>query len=173
MAKQQNWTVSTDSKENLRWGNYMKLKQTIGIALISIILLSVTAISALANDDTNNDTNSDTAMYDTATYDTTTLKSIPEVAAPNLIAAFTATHDPNRPLTIRFTDTSIGEPVPYRWGTKYGLMTYFWGFGDKSTSILRNPVHPFKEPGRYKVYLRIQNTEGQVSKAVMYIDVQR
>lgn len=146
----------------------MKLKQTIGIALISIILLSVTAISALANDDTNKDT----AMYDT-TYDTTTIKSIPEVAAPNLIAAFTATHDPNRPLTIRFTDTSIGEPVPYRWGTKYGLMTYFWGFGDKSTSILRNPVHPFKEPGRYKVYLRIKNAEGQVSKAVMYIDVQR
>lgn len=141
----------------------MKLKQTIGIALISIILLSVTAISALANDDTNKDT---------AMYDTTTIKSTPEVTAPDLIAAFTATHDPNRPLTIRFTDASIGEPVPYRWGTKYGLMTYFWGFGDKTTSILKNPVHPFREPGRYKVYLRIENAEGQVSKAVMYINVQ-
>jgi len=145
----------------------MKLKQTIGIVLISIILLSVTAIAALASDDTN----TDTTMYDTTIYDTTTIKSNPEVVAPNLTAAFTATHDPNRPLTIRFTDTSIGEPVPYIWGTKYGRLTYFWGFGDKTTSILKNPVHPFKEPGKYKVYLRIKNAEGQVSKAVMFINV--
>ena len=147
----------------------MKLKQTIGIVLISIILLSVTAIAALASDDTN----TDTTMYDTTMYDTTTIKSNPEVVAPNLIAAFTATHDPNKPLTIRFTDTSIGKPVPYIWGKKYGRLTYFWGFGDKTTSILKNPVHPFKEPGKYKVYLRIKNAEGQVSKAVMHINVQR
>lgn len=143
----------------------MKLKKTIGIGLISIILLSVSSIAAFADDNTN----TDTAMYDT----TTIIKSNPEVVAPDLIAAFTATHDPNRPLTIRFTDTSIGKPVPYTWGKKYGLMTYFWGFGDKTTSILKNPVHPFKEPGTYKVYLRIKNAEGQVSKAVMYINVQR
>jgi PKD repeat protein len=115
----------------------------------------------------------DTTMYDTTMYDTKTYTSHPEVVAPDLVAAFTATHDPNRPLTIRFKDESIGQPVPYRWGTKYGLMTYFWGFGDKTTSILKNPEHPFKEPGTYKVYLRIQNSEGQVSKAVMYINVQR
>jgi PKD repeat protein len=36
---------------------------------------------------------------------------------------------------------------------------------------LKNPVHPFKEPGKYKVYLRIKNAEGQVSKAVMFINV--
>jgi PKD repeat protein len=118
------------------------------------------------------DTNKDTTTYDTAS-DTTTIKSKPEVVASNLIAAFTATHDPNRPLTIRFREKSIGKPVPYTWGTKYGTMTYFWGFGDKSTSILQNPVHPFKEPGKYKVYLRIQNAEGEVSKAVMYINVRQ
>jgi len=129
-----------------------------GIVLISILLLSVTAITTLASDDTN-------------TYDTTVMKSHTESVAPDLIAAFTATHDPNRPLTIGFNDESIGEPVPYMWGTKYGLMTYFWGFGDKTTSIEKNPVHPFKEPGMYKVYLRIKNAEGQVSKAVMFINV--
>jgi PKD repeat protein len=146
----------------------MKLMQTIGgIVLISIILLSVTAIAALADDDTN----TDTTTYDTTMYDTTTMKSYPEVVAPNLVATFTATHDPNRPLTIRFNDESSGEPVPYIWGTKYGLMTYFWGFGDKTTSIEKNPVHPFKEPGRYKVYLRLKNAEDQVSKAVMFINV--
>jgi PKD repeat protein len=168
----------------------MKLMETIGgIVLISFILLSVTAIATLANDETNmdttthdtttydtntdttmHDTNTDTTMHDTNT-DTTTMKSYPEVVAPNLIAAFTATYDKNRPLTIGFYDESIGEPVPYIWGTKYGLMTYFWGFGDNTTSIEKNPAHPFKEPGRYKVYLRLKNAEGQVSKAVMFINV--
>ncbi len=146
----------------------MKLMQTIsGIVLISVILLSVTTIAALANEYTN----TDTTTYDTNMSDSTTMKSYPEVVAPNLIAAFTATHDPNRPLTIGFNDESIGEPVPYIWGTKYGLMEYFWGFGDNTTSIEKNPVHPFKEPGRYKVYLRLKNAEGQVSKAVMFINV--
>ena len=145
----------------------MKLKRTIGIVLISIILLSVNAIAVLANGNKN----TDTTMYDSTMYDSTTLKSNSELVAPNLIAAFTATRDPNNPLTVRFTETCIGEPVPYFWGTKYGIMTYFWGFGDKTTSILKNPIHSFKEAGKYKVYLRIENAEGQVSKAVMVINV--
>ncbi|WP_048138956.1 PKD domain-containing protein [Methanosarcina horonobensis] len=133
----------------------MKLKQTIGIVLISILLLSATAIAA-------------PTKYKTR-YDTTTLTSNPEVVAPNLIAAFTATHDPNRPLTIRFKEECIGEPVPYKWGERE--WTYYWGFGDNTTANQKNPVHPFKEPGRYKVNLRIRNAEGQESKAVMYINV--
>ena len=144
----------------------MKLKQTIGIVLISTILLSVTAIAAFASMDAK----ADTINYGTTMY-TSSIKSYPELVAPNLIAAFTATRDPNNPLTIRFTDTSVGQPVPYVWGTKYGIMTYFWGFGDKTTSILKNPVHPFKQSGKYKVYLRLKNAEGQVSKAVMVINV--
>jgi hypothetical protein len=65
MARQQNGTVSTQYREILRWGNTMKLMQTIdGIVLISVIFLSVTAIAALANDDTNTDTTTyDTTMY--------------------------------------------------------------------------------------------------------------
>ena len=144
----------------------MKLKQTIGIVLISTILLSATAIAAFASMDAK----ADTINYGTTMY-TSTIKSYPELVAPNLIADFTATHDQNRPMTIGFNDESIGEPVPYIWGTKYGLMTYFWGFWDNTTSIEKNPVHPFKEPGRYKVYLRLKNAEGQVSKAVMFINV--
>ena len=144
----------------------MKLKQTIGIVLISTILLSATAIAAFAIMDAK----ADTINYGTTMY-TSSIKSYPELVAPNLIAAFTATRDPNNPLTIRFTDTSVGQPVPYVWGTKYGIMTYFWGFGDKTTSILKNPVHPFKQSGKYKVYLRLKNAEGQVSKAVMVINV--
>jgi PKD repeat protein len=128
----------------------MKLVQT--IVSISIILVSINAVSALANDNTNMYTNK-------------------PVAASEFKAAFTATPDPNKPLTVRFTDESIGKPVPYKWGKKYGVMTYFWGFGDKTTSILKNPVHTFKEAGKYNVYLRIQNAEGQVSKTVMVIDV--
>jgi PKD repeat protein len=145
----------------------MKLKLSIGIVLLSIFLLSANAIAVLAKGNTN----TDTIMYDSTLYDSTTLKSNSELVAPNLIAAFTATRDPNNPLTVRFTETCIGEPVPYFWGTKYGIMTYFWGFGDKTTSILKNPIHSFKEAGEYKVYLRIENAEGQVSKAVMVINV--
>ena len=145
----------------------MKLKLPIGIVLLSIFLLSANAIAVLAKGNTN----TDTIMYDSTKYDSTTLKSNSELVAPNLIAAFTATRDPNNPLTVRFTETCIGEPVPYFWGTKYGIMTYFWGFGDKTTSILKNPIHSFKEAGEYKVYLRIENAEGQVSKAVMVINV--
>jgi len=148
-------------------GNHMKLKRIIGIVLISIILSSVNAIAVLANGNKN----TDITMYDSTKYDTTTLKSNPELVAPNLIAAFTATRDPDNPLTVRFNETSTGKPVPYFWGTKYGIMTYFWGFGDKTTSILKNPIHSFKEAGEYKVYLRIENAEGQVSKAVMVINV--
>jgi hypothetical protein len=150
-------------KRKLKVGNHMRIKQTVCIVLISIILLSVTAIAEPAKK---------TTTYDTTMYDTTTMKSYPDVVAPNLIAAFTATHDPNRSLTVRFKEESIEEPVPYFWGTKYGIMTYFWGFGDNTTSIEKNPVHPFKEPGRYKVYLRLENAEGQVSKAIMFINVE-
>lgn len=128
----------------------MKPIQTIGIVLISIILLSVTAVSALENDNTNTNINK-------------------PVTDSEFKAAFTATPDPNKPLTVRFTEESIGKPVPYLWGGKQ--FTYFWGFGDKTTSKLRNPVHTFKEAGKYNVYLRIQNAEGQVSKTVKVIDV--
>ena len=84
MAKQQKGTVSTDYREDLKWGIILKLKQTMGIVLISILLLSVTAIAAPAKDttlydtmykpmydamNTMNDTMYDT-MYNTPNYDT-------------------------------------------------------------------------------------------------------
>lgn len=46
------------------------------------------------------------------------MKSYPEVVAPNLIAAFTATHDPNRPLTIGFNDESIGGNQFHTYGVR-------------------------------------------------------
>ena len=140
----------------------MKLKQTMGIVLISILLLSVTAITTLASDDTN-------------IYDTTVMKShlAPESTAPDLTASFTASHHPYQPLTIRFNEESIGNPVPYRWGTKYGLMTYFWDFGDNTTCIEHNPEHQFKKPGAYRVYLKLKDAEGKLSKAITVIDVEQ
>jgi PKD repeat protein len=226
MAKQQKGTVSTDYREDLKWGIILKLKQTMGIVLISILLSSVTAIAASAEDTTlydtmykpmydtmyktmydamntmndtmynmprydtryntpNYDTRYNTPNYDTryntryntprydtrynTRYNTTTLTSNTEVYAPKLIAAFTATHDPSRPLTIRFKEETTGEPVPYMWGGKE--WTYYWGFGDNTTSNQQNPVHQFKEPGRYKVNFQVRNADNQISKAVMHIDV--
>ena len=120
------------------------------------------------NYDTRYNTRYNTPRYNTR-YNTTTLKSDTEVVAPNLVAAFTATHDPNRPLTIRFKEECIGEPVQYKWGERE--WTYYWGFGDNTTANQENPVHQYKEPGRYKVNLRVRNAQNQMSKAVMYINV--
>ena len=51
------------------------------------------------------------------------------------------------PLTIRFTDQSAGDPE-----------SWYWEFGDGSTSTGPNPVHIYRVPGTYTVNLTI-NTQ--------------
>ncbi|MBN1167917.1 MAG: PKD domain-containing protein [Methanospirillaceae archaeon] len=50
----------------------------------------------------------------------------------------------NAPLTVQFTDLSTGGPE-----------SWLWSFGDGTTSTERNPVHVYKEPGIYTVYLTV------------------
>ena len=50
----------------------------------------------------------------------------------------------NPSLTVQFNDTSVGDPLGWRWD-----------FGDGSTSNVQNPVHTFTEPGIYAVTLWI------------------
>ncbi|MCB8998447.1 MAG: PKD domain-containing protein [Bacteroidales bacterium] len=47
-----------------------------------------------------------------------------------------------------------GAPVTF---TAFGSGTYFWDFGDGSTSTLRNPVHLFRSSGDYTVTLTVKN----------------
>ncbi len=55
----------------------------------------------------------------------------------------------NAPLTIRFSDRSIGGPEEWRWE-----------FGDGSGSSERHPSHTYTEEGTYSVLLTIKNSDG-------------
>ncbi len=64
-----------------------------------------------------------------------------------LIASFTQnTTTGPAPLTVQFTDTSLGEPT--QW---------LWKFGDGSTSDEQIPVHTYLVPGSYPVSLAARN----------------
>lgn len=56
----------------------------------------------------------------------------------------------NAPLTVKFTDLSIGSPASWKWD-----------FADGSTSTEQNPVHTFTTPGVYRVVLEV--TRGTMS----------
>ena len=61
----------------------------------------------------------------------------------------------NIPLTVTFTNTSIGEDL-----------TYLWNFGDGSTSTALNPTHIYNIAGTYTVKLTVTNVRGSNTKTV-------
>ena len=75
---------------------------------------------------------------------------------PNIDASFV--YSPSSPSTldtIKFTDTS--EII----GGK--LVTWFWSFGDFSTSNLQNPTHKYSRGGTYSVKLKVTADDWQTS----------
>ncbi len=56
------------------------------------------------------------------------------------------------PLTVQFTDSSSNIPT-----------TWFWDFGDGTTSTEQNPSHTFTLPGTYSVNLTVKNAAGSGS----------
>ncbi len=56
----------------------------------------------------------------------------------------------NAPLTVAFTDASIGTPT-----------AWYWDFGDGGESRVSNPVHSFTAAGEYTVQLTVTNSVGQ------------
>jgi len=56
------------------------------------------------------------------------------------------------PLTVKFTDKSTNTPT-----------SWYWSFGDKTTSTTQNPVHKYKRKGTYKVSLAVKNAGGSSS----------
>lgn len=77
-------------------------------------------------------------------------------------AAFSGTpRTGEAPLSVAFTDLSLG--VPTNWS---------WDFGDGSTSTLQNPTHTYGTPGTYAVTLTVSNAVGTDTKSEpAYIDV--
>ncbi len=61
------------------------------------------------------------------------------------------------PHTVRFTDTSTGEPN--RWE---------WNFGDGSpVSTSQNPTHTYQKAGNFTAVLRVSNDAGQSTKKLL------
>jgi PKD repeat protein len=69
---------------------------------------------------------------------------------PHLQVSFTGVPDSGMaPLSVQFTDTSSGTPT-----------SWYWDFGDGSTSSLQNPLHSFQNSGTYQVKLTAANAYG-------------
>ncbi|HWQ67792.1 MAG TPA: PKD domain-containing protein [Methanospirillum sp.] len=66
------------------------------------------------------------------------------------------------PLSVRFTDLSVGGPTMWSWD-----------FGDGATDTVANPVHTYQAYGSYSVTLTAgnQNGESDTEKKVNYISV--
>jgi PKD repeat protein len=52
-------------------------------------------------------------------------------------------------LSVAFTDTSTGKPTSWKWG-----------FGDGTSSTVKNPVHMYSKTGKYAVSLKVTNAAG-------------
>ncbi len=71
------------------------------------------------------------------------------VVNPTLDTSFTASpRTGTAPLTVNFTDTSVGQPT-----------SWSWNFGDGTTSTVRHPTHTYAAPGNYDVTL-VASTSG-------------
>ena len=92
------------------------------------------------------------------------------VPPASTVPLFTYTVDNNSfaPATVTFTNTSI---VP----AEAGAVSYFWNFGDSTSSELINPVHLFRYPGAYVVNLvavtSISHEIKQLSKTIIIKDL--
>jgi len=78
--------------------------------------------------------------------------TVTSVSSP--VASFTANMTSGTvPFTVRFNDTS--SPAPTSW---------FWTFGDGSSSTEENPVYTYADAGTYTVSLRAANDGGNSTK---------
>ena len=84
-----------------------------------------------------------------------TVESIP-------VASFSATPTSGtHPLNVTFTDKSTGYPE-----------SWYWEFGDGSSSTEQNPLHTYSEAGKYTVNLTVTNLAGSGTKSMSsYIKV--
>lgn len=98
-----------------------------------------------------------TVMDNNGTMSTKEKEAYISVLTPGeLIADFTAEPTTGTiPLTVEFTDNSVGSPT-----------LWSWDFGDGKSDIVENPVHVYETPGNYTVTLTVSNQEGGVSTKV-------
>jgi PKD repeat protein len=85
------------------------------------------------------------------------------VSAPVItpVAAFSAsTTSGTEPLTVTFTDSSVNSPT-----------SWYWDFGDGSSSTVENPSYTYTTPGTYSVVLMATNSAGSNTTAATTVTV--
>jgi PGF-pre-PGF domain-containing protein len=87
----------------------------------------------------------------TAVTPTVTATPTPTSGTPVIpVAAFKANKtEGDKPLAVKFTDQSTNTPT-----------SWYWDFGDSSTSAEQNPVHTFSSTSTYTVSLKAANAAG-------------
>lgn len=76
--------------------------------------------------------------------------------ANEVVADFSASPTGGKaPLVVKFTDKSKGSPT-----------SWYWNFGDKSTSTDQNPVHKYAKAGKYTVSLTVKNSDVGNTKTI-------
>jgi PKD repeat protein len=82
-----------------------------------------------------------------------------QVSCPQVIAAFTGEPRAGEiPLTVKFSDTSTGNPT-----------SWLWSFGDGGTSNIQNPEHQYTSIGPFTVTLNASNNCGN-SNVISYLN---
>lgn len=71
--------------------------------------------------------------------------------APDPIAGFTF-EQPCSAIQVGFTDKSANKP-----GDTHGIISYFWDFGDGTTSTNKDEAHAFPGPGTYTVKHKVRS----------------
>jgi len=82
----------------------------------------------------------------------------------NIIADFVAPPVACAPVTIDFDNTSLVQKTT----------TYFWDFGDGTTSTVKDPTHTYSVPGLYKIKLKLNdiitcNLTDSIEKEIMIL----
>jgi PKD repeat protein len=90
-----------------------------------------------------------------------TIRKPAYIDARPLTADFTANPPAGeRPVTISFTDTTIGTPT-----------SWAWRFGDGATSTQRNPSHLYTSAGNFAVTLTVRDAQGKTSTKTRMVSV--
>jgi PKD repeat protein len=96
--------------------------------------------------------------------DTATLQNAVIVTPPRVVANFSAQPLTGPvPLTVRFTDQSIGSPTSWGWTfqeTSWNMTFYTSSTTVYATSTAQNPTITFNDPGTYDVWLTVNNVYG-------------
>ena len=99
-------------------------------------------------------------------WSSTSVAVIVSTQAPPLQVLASASYDPGPyPLSVNFSTggTTGGDP-PY---------SYFWEFGNGSTSASESPIHVYASPGTYMVSLEVTDSSGNTSYSNLTLSFQR